>query len=101
MVHLGSGRSRCGTLVWSGTRAPTRNCISGPSKTGMPLVRCRPWRGRLRSSTGSPAERAKSTITSARSAGPSRTELRRTGFGIRPLSLAIWISGAPLESAKS
>ena len=56
--------------------------------------------GLLRSSTDSPAAPAKSTITSARSAGPRRIWLRRTGRGIRPLSLPIWIIGAPLERWK-
>ena len=56
-----------------------------------------PWRGPLRSSTLSPAAAAKSTTSSTVPPAPIIASLRRTGRGIKPLSVPIWISGAPLE----
>src|SRR5690349_18722347 len=58
----------------------TRNCMSGVTCEPMPVAL---WsvRATLSSTTFLPTGPAKSTTTSARSAGPSRMSLRVTGLG--------------------
>ena len=57
--------------------------------------------GTLSRTTSLCLARAKSTIRSTRSAGPSRIRRRASGFGISPASVPIWVILAPPPIARS
>ena len=70
---------------------PSKVCEASP-----PL----PLRRQAQQPTRLPARWRKSRITSTRSPGPISAWRRLTGLGIRPLSVAIWVSLEPSESSR-
>ena len=96
-TSFGDGR-RDGSREASRAGAPTRNSMTAVSRASSPEV---PLAAGTDASTRRwPVAPLKSTITSARWAGPSSTPDRTTALGSRPLPVPICRNGRPSDSVK-